>query len=248
MMRILKSFSVVIFILMATAFFATGCQVNSNQDDAWEDALLNSTEPTKPKETEPEQKSAAEALFDYFSMSFYGGADKLYNAAPEAYWQSLIENDEFTFEQAKDHVDQYAAKAIEALQSSIGGKFTLQFKTGNLEALDEEVQSQIITDVTGKYGLDPEKATDAVRVTFEISYGVGASKNTMYMLCYDGAWYPVVGPEETGAEQYTLAVETDMNGIRKMVEPQEPQETQEPQEPQETQEPQEMQESQEHQE
>lgn len=214
-MNIRKPVLFIVFLVIVTAFLASGCQKKPNKNSAWEDALLNSTEPTEPQETEQPQKTEAEALYDYFAMTFYGGADRLYAAAPEDYWQSLTE---FTFDDAKDHVDNYAAETIEFLKSQVGKSFNLRFRTGEVVDVEEEIRSQIIADVASKPGLYPEKATKVVQVSFAVSYGSATSNNNMYMLCYDGAWYPVAEPENNSTDQYILAVEADMNSIRKMIE------------------------------
>lgn len=205
-------------LIMVTVFLTAGCQAKSNKNSAWEDALLNSTEPSEPQETEKAQKTEAEALYDYFAMTFYGGADRLYAAAPEDYWKYLAENSSFTFEQAKEYVDAYAAETIDRLKSTFGPNLTLSFKTGKVTDADEEVQNQIITAITSHPGLSAEKATNVVNVEFFLGYSGLVRELYRYMLCYDGNWYPVLETVKNDISTYTLAVEQDIQALRDMME------------------------------
>ena len=205
-------------LIMITVFLTAGCQAKPNKNSAWEDALLNSTEPSEPQETEKAQKTEAEALYDYFAMTFYGGADRLYAAAPEDYWKYLAENSSFTFEQAKEYVDAYAAETVEYYKSTLTYNFALKFKTGKVSDVDEEVQSKIITALTDKYDLNAEKAAKVVNVEFFLSYGGQFHELYMYMLNYDGHWYPVLETVKNDISTYTLAVEQDIQALRDMME------------------------------
>lgn len=215
-MKSLRQMLLAVLTVTAAAIFLAGCQANAPESTSWEDAIVDGIEPTEPKEEEKKQKTESEALYDYFAMTFYGGSDRLYNAAPEDYWTYLAENGSFTFEQAKEYVDAYAAETVENLKDTLGYNFALKFRTGKVTDADEEVQSQIITAIASNSGLDAEKATKVVHVEFFLSYGGPVHEMYMYMLCYDGNWYPVLETVKNDTSLYSLAVEQDLQNLYNM--------------------------------